>query len=38
LRDPNMKMCTLVVYPGPLSFPRIMSPKLCSKYVLAKLR
>ena len=24
LRDPNMKMCILVVYPGPLSFSRIM--------------
>jgi hypothetical protein len=24
LRDPNMKMCTLVVYPGPLSFSRVM--------------
>jgi len=22
LRDPNMKMCTLVVYPGPSSFPQ----------------
>ena len=28
LQDPNMKMCTLVVYPGPSSFPRIMSLKL----------
>jgi hypothetical protein len=28
LRDPNMKMCTLVVYPGPSSFPRIMSLKV----------
>ena len=27
LQDPNMKMCTLVVYPGPSSFPRIMSLK-----------
>ena len=25
LQDPNMKMCTLVVYPGPSSFPRVMS-------------
>jgi hypothetical protein len=25
LQDPNMKMCTLVVYPGQSSFPRIMS-------------
>jgi hypothetical protein len=24
LREPNMKMCTLVVYPGPLSFSRVM--------------
>jgi hypothetical protein len=24
LREPNMKMCTLVVYPGPLSFFRVM--------------
>ena len=28
LQDPNMKICTLVVYPGPLSFPRIMSLKV----------
>jgi hypothetical protein len=28
LQDPNMKMCTLVVYPGPSSFPRIMSLKV----------
>jgi hypothetical protein len=27
-QDPNMKMCTLVVYPGPSSFPRIMSLKV----------
>jgi hypothetical protein len=26
--DPNMKMCTLVVYPGPSSIPRIMSLKV----------
>jgi hypothetical protein len=38
LQDPNMKMCTLVVYPGPSSFPRIMSLKVVSKYVLAQLR
>jgi hypothetical protein len=38
LQDPNMKMCTLVVYPGPSSFPWIMSLKLCYKYVLAELR
>jgi hypothetical protein len=24
LREPNMKMCTLVVYPDPLSFSRVM--------------
>jgi hypothetical protein len=24
LREPNMKMCTLVVYPGPLRFSRVM--------------
>jgi hypothetical protein len=24
LREPNMKMCTLVVYPGPLNFSRVM--------------
>jgi hypothetical protein len=24
LREPNMKMCTLVVYPGPLSFSKVM--------------
>jgi hypothetical protein len=24
LQDPNMKMCTLVPYPGPLSFSRVM--------------
>jgi hypothetical protein len=28
LQDPNMKMYTLVVYPGPSSFPRIMSLKV----------
>jgi hypothetical protein len=28
LQDPNMKMCTIVVYPGPSSFPRIMSLKV----------
>ena len=28
LRDPNMKVCTLVVYPGPSSFLRIMSLKV----------
>ena len=28
LQNPNMKMCTLVVYPGPSSFPRIMSLKV----------
>jgi hypothetical protein len=28
LQDPNMNMCTLVVYPGPSSFPRIMSLKV----------
>ena len=34
LQDPNMKMCTLVLYPCPSRFPRIMS----LKYVLAQLR
>ena len=24
LREPNMKMCTLVVYPGPLTFSRVL--------------
>jgi hypothetical protein len=28
LQDPNRKMCTLLVYPGPSSFPRIMSLKV----------
>ena len=28
LQDPNMKMCTLVVYPGPSRFLRIMSLKV----------
>jgi hypothetical protein len=28
LQDPNMMMCTLVVYPGPSSFLRIMSLKV----------
>ena len=28
LQDPNMKMCTLVGYPGPSSLPRIMSLKV----------
>jgi hypothetical protein len=33
LQDPNMKMCTLVPYPGPLSFSRIM-PKTIHLYIL----
>ena len=28
LQDPNMKMCTLVGYPGPLSFTPVMSLKV----------
>ena len=28
LQDPNTKICTLLVYPGPSSFPRIMSLKV----------
>jgi hypothetical protein len=28
LQEPNMKMCTLVVFPGPSRFPRIMSLKV----------
>jgi hypothetical protein len=27
LQDPNMKMCTLVGYPGPLSFTPVMPPE-----------
>ena len=33
LQDPNMKMCTLVPYPGPLSFSRVM-PKTMHLYIL----
>jgi hypothetical protein len=33
LQDPNMKMCTLVPYPGPLSFSRVM-PKIMHLYIL----
>jgi hypothetical protein len=33
LQDPNMKMCTLVVYPGPLSFSKVM-PKTMHLYIL----
>ena len=33
LREHNMKMCTLVVYPGPLSFSRVM-PKTMHLYIL----
>jgi hypothetical protein len=29
LRDPNMKMCTLVVHPGPLRFSRVMPVWIC---------
>jgi hypothetical protein len=33
LQDPNMKMCTLVPYPGPLNFSRVM-PKTMHLYIL----
>jgi hypothetical protein len=33
LQDPNMKMCTLVPYPGPLGFSRVM-PKTMHLYIL----
>ena len=33
LQDPNMTMCTLVPYPGPLSFSRVM-PKTMHLYIL----
>jgi hypothetical protein len=33
LQDLNMKMCTLVPYPGPLSFSRVM-PKTMHLYIL----
>ena len=33
LQDPNMKMCTLVPYPGPLSFSTVM-PKSMHLYFL----
>ena len=33
LQDPNMKMCTLVPYPVPLSFSRVM-PKSMHLYIL----
>ena len=33
LQDPNMKMCTLVAYPGPLNFSRVM-PKTMHLYIL----
>jgi hypothetical protein len=33
LQDPNMKMWTLVPYPGPLSFSRVM-PKTMQLYIL----
>jgi hypothetical protein len=33
LQDPNMKMCTLVPYPHPLSFSRVM-PKTMHLYLL----
>jgi hypothetical protein len=34
LRDPNMKMCTLVVYPSPLNFSRVLG-KTEDKLVLS---
>jgi hypothetical protein len=37
LQDPNMKMCTLVVHPGPSSFPRIMSLKVVRQLTAAML-
>jgi hypothetical protein len=33
LQDPNMKICTLVSYPSPLSFSRVM-PKTMHLYIL----
>jgi hypothetical protein len=33
LQHPNMKMCTLVAYPGPLNFSRVM-PKTMHLYIL----
>ena len=33
LQDPNMKMCTLVAYPGPLNFSRVI-PKTMHLYIL----
>jgi hypothetical protein len=33
LQDPNMKMYTLVPYPGPLSFSKVM-PKTMHLYIL----
>jgi hypothetical protein len=38
LQDPNMKMCTLVVYPGPSSFPRIMSLKVVFKICFGSIK
>ena len=33
-----MKMCTLVVYPGPSSFPRIMSLKVVFKICFGSIK
>jgi hypothetical protein len=38
LQDPNMKMCTLVVYPGPSSFPRNKSLKVVFQICLGSIK
>jgi hypothetical protein len=38
LQDHNMKMCTLVVYPGPSSFPRIMSLKVVFQICVGSIK
>ena len=38
LQDPNMKMCTLVVYPCPSSFPRIKSLKVVFKICFGSIK
>ena len=38
LQDPNMKMCTLIVYPGPSGFPKIMSLKVVFQIFVGSIK
>ena len=38
LQDPNMKMCTLIVYPGPSGFPKIMNLKVVFQIFVGSIK